>query len=540
MPARAIVMSGLPSERTRTDPTRSSRRRRGMSRLRGARPSERTRSRSARSSPDQTKNRVGRTSTPPSRPSWISSERSAPRTRSGSRSRSSSVIRRRLYRLEAVRRPALLLSLLAALALAFVAPARAEDPPAVKARAVLVADASSGEVLYARDADRRLPMASITKIMTALLTLERADPDDVVTVGDSAPAIGESTIHLRPGGARLPPPLLFRERRAHARPGGDGAPPLSPHRETARPPHRGRPRAAHLERPPAGVPRHDRRQDRPHRRRRLEPGGRGDARRRHHVRRRPRRSHPRAAERRPRRAARLGLRPVRPRPARRGRPALRDGARALLGRAARPRRDAGRLGRRPPRPPARRACRRSRGRRAPGRARPAARLRRRQRPRARDHAPAARRRARDRRTGLRGARRLVRWPRSRRGARHARRRPAGNMIVTVTLNAAIDRTLLVPNFQLGQRHRASASLSSAGGKGINVARALKRLGIPVVCAGLAGGRTGVQIVERLTSEGLLNDFVRIKGESRTSTAVVDPTSNVYTEINEYGPEVEDH
>ena len=102
-----------------------------------------------------------------------------------------------------MRRSALLLSLLAALALAFVAPARAEDPPAVKARAVLVADASSGEVLYARDADRRLPMASITKIMTALLTLERADPDDVVTVGDSAPAIGESTIHLRPG-ERLP------------------------------------------------------------------------------------------------------------------------------------------------------------------------------------------------------------------------------------------------------------------------------------------------------------------------------------------------
>jgi 1-phosphofructokinase/tagatose 6-phosphate kinase len=114
------------------------------------------------------------------------------------------------------------------------------------------------------------------------------------------------------------------------------------------------------------------------------------------------------------------------------------------------------------------------------------------------------------------------------------------VIVTVTLNAAIDRTLLVPNFQLGHRHRASTSLASAGGKGINVARALKRLGIPVVATGLAGGRTGVQLVERLTSEGLLNDFVRIRGESRTSTAVIDPTSNVYTEINEWGPEVEDH
>jgi 1-phosphofructokinase family hexose kinase len=113
------------------------------------------------------------------------------------------------------------------------------------------------------------------------------------------------------------------------------------------------------------------------------------------------------------------------------------------------------------------------------------------------------------------------------------------MIVTVTLNAAVDRTLLVPNFQLAQRHRASVGLLSAGGKGINVARALKRLRVPVVCTGLAGGRNGTLLVEELTQEGILNDFVRIRGESRTSTAVLDPTSNAYTEINEWGPEVAD-
>jgi 1-phosphofructokinase family hexose kinase len=111
------------------------------------------------------------------------------------------------------------------------------------------------------------------------------------------------------------------------------------------------------------------------------------------------------------------------------------------------------------------------------------------------------------------------------------------MIVTVTLNAAVDRTLLVPNFQVGQRHRASVGFLSAGGKGINIGRALKRLGVPVVCTGLAGGRNGTLLVEELTQEGILNDFVRIRGESRTSTAVLDPTSNVYTEINEWGPEV---
>jgi 1-phosphofructokinase/tagatose 6-phosphate kinase len=112
------------------------------------------------------------------------------------------------------------------------------------------------------------------------------------------------------------------------------------------------------------------------------------------------------------------------------------------------------------------------------------------------------------------------------------------VIVTVTLNAAIDRTLTVPNFQLGQRHRASQGLTLAGGKGINVARALKRLDVPVVATGLAGGRTGTRIVEELTSEAILNDFVRIADESRTSTAVVDPTAGTYTEINEWGPHVE--
>jgi 1-phosphofructokinase/tagatose 6-phosphate kinase len=112
------------------------------------------------------------------------------------------------------------------------------------------------------------------------------------------------------------------------------------------------------------------------------------------------------------------------------------------------------------------------------------------------------------------------------------------MIVTVTLNAALDRTLTVPNFQRGQRHRASGGLTLAGGKGINVARALKRLDVPVVATGLAGGLTGTRIVEELTGEAILNDFVRIADESRTSTAVVDPTASSYTEINEWGPHVE--
>src|SRR5690348_18486817 len=88
------------------------------------------------------------------------------------------------------------------------------------------------------------------------------------------------------------------------------------------------------------------------------------------------------------------------------------------------------------------------------------------------------------------------------------------------------------DLQGGHRHRASNRLTSAGGKGVNVARALKRLDTPVVATGLAGGRTGDRIVEDLGLEGILNDFVRISDESRTSIAVVDPTAGALTEIYE--------
>ena len=111
------------------------------------------------------------------------------------------------------------------------------------------------------------------------------------------------------------------------------------------------------------------------------------------------------------------------------------------------------------------------------------------------------------------------------------------MIVTVTMNAALDRTLRVANFQAGGRQRAESSLSLPGGKGVNVARALKRLHQPVIATGLAGGRVGTYIIEELTAEGILNDFVRIQDESRTSTAVIDPTGSQQTEINEQGPQV---
>ena len=111
------------------------------------------------------------------------------------------------------------------------------------------------------------------------------------------------------------------------------------------------------------------------------------------------------------------------------------------------------------------------------------------------------------------------------------------MIITVTLNAAVDHTVAVPSVRLGHRHRAVESRTSAGGKGVNVARALRALGKPVIATGLVGGRTGQRIVDMLAEEDVLNDFVRTEGESRTNIVLVDPTSGERTELNERGPEV---
>ncbi|MDP8952149.1 MAG: 1-phosphofructokinase family hexose kinase [Actinomycetota bacterium] len=111
------------------------------------------------------------------------------------------------------------------------------------------------------------------------------------------------------------------------------------------------------------------------------------------------------------------------------------------------------------------------------------------------------------------------------------------MILTVTLNAAVDRTLVVPSLTLGHRHRAPESIALAGGKGINVARALRALDVPVLATGLVGGRNGDVIRDLLAQVAIPFDFVEITSPSRTSTAILDPTTGTQTEINEHGPVV---
>ena len=95
-----------------------------------------------------------------------------------------------------MKRLALLCVIAATLALAVVA---AAAPPPVDAEAYVVQNSGTGEVLASYDEHEQLPMASITKLMTAVVALEHASLDDVATISRRTASIGESTINLRPG-----------------------------------------------------------------------------------------------------------------------------------------------------------------------------------------------------------------------------------------------------------------------------------------------------------------------------------------------------
>lgn len=111
------------------------------------------------------------------------------------------------------------------------------------------------------------------------------------------------------------------------------------------------------------------------------------------------------------------------------------------------------------------------------------------------------------------------------------------LIVTVTLNAAVDKTYRVENFGLDKVHRPSEEKTVAGGKGINVARVLKELGHNPIATGFVGGSNGKIITSGLEHEGIPYRFVEVDGESRLCIAVVDPINRTQTEVNETGPVV---
>ncbi len=113
------------------------------------------------------------------------------------------------------------------------------------------------------------------------------------------------------------------------------------------------------------------------------------------------------------------------------------------------------------------------------------------------------------------------------------------MILCVTPNAAIDRTLVVPQLEPGTIARPSRVISVAGGKGFNVARAVQKLGGSVMCAGFLGGHTGRLVADLAHQEGLPGRWTWREAETRTCTIVIVENSQQVLEIYEPGPPLAD-
>ena len=112
------------------------------------------------------------------------------------------------------------------------------------------------------------------------------------------------------------------------------------------------------------------------------------------------------------------------------------------------------------------------------------------------------------------------------------------MIFTVTLNPSLDRALSVPELLPGAIHRARLLREDLGGKGGNVSRSLRGLGIPSRILGFAGGRSGEALRAGLLAEGFDVAFVDTGAEIRHNLTLFDEASSLYTKINELGPEIE--
>ncbi|MFG2885954.1 1-phosphofructokinase family hexose kinase [Streptomyces sp. NPDC048297] len=112
------------------------------------------------------------------------------------------------------------------------------------------------------------------------------------------------------------------------------------------------------------------------------------------------------------------------------------------------------------------------------------------------------------------------------------------MLLTVTLNTALDITYRVRSLRPHASHRVSDVIERPGGKGVNVARVLSALGHEVTVTGFAGGGTGRAVRERLTgTPGLTDALVPVAGATRRTIAVVDELSGDTTQLNEPGPQI---
>jgi 1-phosphofructokinase len=108
------------------------------------------------------------------------------------------------------------------------------------------------------------------------------------------------------------------------------------------------------------------------------------------------------------------------------------------------------------------------------------------------------------------------------------------MIATVTLNPTVDKSLTVRGFEIGKTNRGQVDRLDAGGKGINVAKALQGFGSPVCALGWVAGNNGRFILDALSAQGIASDFIKVPGETRINLKIHDPEKGTETELNEPG------
>jgi 1-phosphofructokinase family hexose kinase len=111
------------------------------------------------------------------------------------------------------------------------------------------------------------------------------------------------------------------------------------------------------------------------------------------------------------------------------------------------------------------------------------------------------------------------------------------MILTVTLNPAVDEEYFLSEFHAGNWFRANKVVRSAGGKGVNVSVILAQLGYENAAMGFLAGYNGEYVRDELRKHQITTNFVHVSGETRTNVFIVDQTGNLETGIAEPGPYV---
>lgn len=111
------------------------------------------------------------------------------------------------------------------------------------------------------------------------------------------------------------------------------------------------------------------------------------------------------------------------------------------------------------------------------------------------------------------------------------------MIYTVTLNPAIDKTVVIEKFVAGAVNRVGSVREDAGGKGINVSKCLQNLGETSTAVMILAGEAGDRLERMLQDLQIPVLQVRAQGQSRTNLKIIDPVKKENTDINEPGPAV---